>query len=273
MRLFLALVLFLITFPAHAADLIVRRGATSVIAPLFVQHGTTEDGLTGLAYNTGSLTCYYKRNTAASPVQITLVTNTAGTYVSGGFVEVSSSNMPGAYELGIPNAALIAGADNVVVVCRGAANMRTNQLLVQLINYDLDTSTQTVTVGTNNDKTGYSLSPSQTFTTSGSVGAVSNPVTVGTNNDKTGYRISGTKQTLDSMNDPSPQAIWSLPLENFQAAGSAGQYLDRAYHYTSAPMIIDTKTKRYSLKKDDCVSDYESGTTTLTERTPDRTCQ
>ena len=63
--------------------------------------------------------------------------------------------------------------------------------------------TAAVTVGTNNDKTGYSLSSSQTFSTTGSVGSVTgavgsvtgavgsvtSSVTVGTNNDKSGYSL------------------------------------------------------------------------------------
>lgn len=75
--------------------------------------------------------------------------------------------------------------------------------------------TGAVTVGTNNDKTGYSLSGSQTFNLTGSitgnlsgsvgsvtgnvggnvvgsVGSVTTGVTVTTNNDKTGYRLSST---------------------------------------------------------------------------------
>ncbi len=58
-----------------------------------------------------------------------------------------------------------------------------------------------VTVGTNNDKIGYSLSGTQTFNNtgtwtgnlSGSVGSVTGTVIVGTNNDKTGYSLAGTQ--------------------------------------------------------------------------------
>jgi hypothetical protein len=57
-----------------------------------------------------------------------------------------------------------------------------------------------VTVGTNNDKTGYSLDSSQTFSTTGSVGSVTgavgsvtSPVTAGTVSDKTGYSLSSSQ--------------------------------------------------------------------------------
>ena len=63
----------------------------------------------------------------------------------------------------------------------------------------VDTVTNGVTVSTNNDKTGYSLSGTQSFNLtgnitgnlSGSVGSVTSGVTVTTNNDKTGYALSG----------------------------------------------------------------------------------
>jgi hypothetical protein len=61
-------------------------------------------------------------------------------------------------------------------------------------------STGRVTVGTNNDKTGYSLGNSQTFSTTGSVGSVTgavgsvtSPVTAGTVSDKTGYSLSSSQ--------------------------------------------------------------------------------
>jgi len=106
-----------------------------------------------------------------------------------------------------------------------------------------------VTVGTNNDKTGYSLTATTglgnqtaniTGNLSGSVGSVTGAVgsvtgsvgsisgitfptnfadlaitlttglvSVGTNNDKTGYSISGTKTTLDALNDIAATAIVS----------------------------------------------------------------
>lgn len=60
--------------------------------------------------------------------------------------------------------------------------------------------TNGVTVSTNNDKTGYSLS--QSFPTNFAdlaITATTGKVTVGTNDDKTGYSISGTTTTLDAL--------------------------------------------------------------------------
>ena len=54
-----------------------------------------------------------------------------------------------------------------------------------------------VTVGTNNDKTNYTVSAGTITTVTGAVGSVTSPVTVGTNNDKTNYTVSaGTITTV-----------------------------------------------------------------------------
>src|SRR5581483_8504599 len=92
-------------------------GTTSLIVELSILNSsvTTGAGLTGLAYNTSGLKAYYKRNTGNASVAITLQSGSLGTWSSGGFKEVDSTNMPGIYELGIPDAALAAGADSVLI--------------------------------------------------------------------------------------------------------------------------------------------------------------
>lgn len=91
---------------------------------------------------------------------------------------------------------------------------------------DFDPSSETVTVGTNNDKSGYSISGTlntldqldtqQDTQHSNTVSAISSlndfdptseSVIVGTNNDKSGYSISGTKNTLDELNDVSTSEV------------------------------------------------------------------
>lgn len=107
------------------AKLSMRPGSTSQTVYIFVQDSsvTTGAGLTGLAFNTGSLTAYYVRPLAAATA-ITLATQTVtGAFSSGGFVEVSSANMPGLYRLDIPDAALATGVRSVAILLKGAANM------------------------------------------------------------------------------------------------------------------------------------------------------
>lgn len=57
-------------------------------------------------------------------------------------------------------------------------------------------------------------------------------VTVGTNADKTGYSISGTKTTLDALNDPTTAAIadavWDEAISGHLGAGSTGEALNAA---------------------------------------------
>lgn len=97
------------------------------------------------------------------------------------------------------------------------------------------TITGTVTVGTNNDKTGYSISGTKTTLdalndiSAGSILATpanklatdsSGRVTVGSNADKTGYSISGTKQTLDALNDITAASVWSVATRTLTSFGS-----------------------------------------------------
>ena len=109
-------------------------GTTSVTLLVFIQDTTsaTGAGLTGLVFNTASLTAYYARPGAAAAA-ITLATQTvAGAFSSGGFVEVDATNMPGVYRFDIPDAALAAGVSSVVAMLKGAANMAPLLLEIQL---------------------------------------------------------------------------------------------------------------------------------------------
>jgi hypothetical protein len=78
-----------------------------------------------------------------------------------------------------------------------------------------------VTVTTNNDKTGYSLT--QAFPTNFSSLAITagGAVTVGTNNDKTGYTLTVTPPTSADIAD----AVWDEALSGHTTAGSAGKAL------------------------------------------------
>lgn len=112
---------------------IIPKGSTNVLVNVFIQDSTstTGAGKTGLAYNTAGLTAYYHRNTAASPTAITLATMTVGTWVSGGFKEIDSTNMPGWYQIGLPDAAIAGGADFVGVHLKGATGMAPLPLEIQ----------------------------------------------------------------------------------------------------------------------------------------------
>ena len=69
----------------------------------------THQGLTGQAYGDIDSAGYWRDN-ATSAVAITMATATKGTFTSGGFIEIDSTNMPGWYEFGVPDLCLANGS-------------------------------------------------------------------------------------------------------------------------------------------------------------------
>ena len=107
-------------------------GATSVILEVFIEDSASAgNGKTGLVFNSGSLVASYKIDTGTARQAISLVTATLGTWVSGGFKEVDATNMPGVYELSVPDAAFASGA-SVFIMLKGASGMFPVQIIVEL---------------------------------------------------------------------------------------------------------------------------------------------
>src|SRR3954468_3805617 len=120
---------------------VIRKvGATSQILQVFIadSSSTTGAGLTGLVFNTASLTAYYHRDTDTTATAITLVTMTVGTFTSSGFKEIDATNMPGWYQFCPPDAAIAASAKSCGFHLKGATNMAPLPLEVQLVAYDPD---------------------------------------------------------------------------------------------------------------------------------------
>lgn len=120
------------------AKLTVKTGSTSRREYIFIQDSTstTGAGKTALAYNTSGLKAYYVRPGATSTA-ITIVTQTVtGSYSSGGFVEIDSTNMPGVYRFDVPDAAFAASSDKVIVMLSGATGMAPVVLEYDLVAYD-----------------------------------------------------------------------------------------------------------------------------------------
>lgn len=119
--------------------LIATKGATSQTCYVFIRDSslTTGLGLTGLAYNSGSLVGSYVRP-LGSRTAITLATQTVtGAWSSGGFVEVDATNMPGVYRFDIPDAVFATGVDSSIVMLKGATNMEPVLIEFQLIGANL----------------------------------------------------------------------------------------------------------------------------------------
>lgn len=122
-------------------------GATSEIWQIFIRDSssTTGAGLTGLVFNTASLTAYYHRDTDTTATAMTLVTMTVGTFTSLGFKEIDATNMPGWYQFCPPNAAIASGAKSCGFHLKGATNMASLPIEVQLTATNVDSATTFMT--------------------------------------------------------------------------------------------------------------------------------
>lgn len=183
-----------------AFDHTIKKSTTSKIIEIVLRDSSTGQGKTGLA--TGDMSGAYVRE-GGTHFSLSFSAGSAGdSYSSGKWAEVDSTNMPGVYQFHLPNALLATGAD-AVTVRFGATGVLDKIVRISLIDVDLrdadnaglaDVAAILVDTGT----TIPALFPSNfdvlTITGTGHV-------TVGTNNDKTGYSISGTKTTLDALND------------------------------------------------------------------------
>lgn len=120
----------------------VTKDTTSKIVHIFIQDSSATDGsgLTGLVFGSSGLTAYYVRPGDVTANSISLVDCTLGTYTSGGFKQFDSTNMPGVYEFGIPNAVLATGADQAVIMLKGATNMAPVLMEIQLTDMDFYTA-------------------------------------------------------------------------------------------------------------------------------------
>lgn len=103
------------------------------------KYANASPGFTGLVYNSSGITCYYIRKGQSSTTSITLAAGTLGTYVNsgsagsgGGLIAIDATNMPGAYQLSVPNLALGAGATAVIIWIRGVANMADVRIEIEL---------------------------------------------------------------------------------------------------------------------------------------------
>jgi hypothetical protein len=119
-----------------------KAGDTSNILQVFIQDSssTTGAGLTGLVFNSASLTAYYHKDVDTTATAISLVTMTVGTFTSLGFKEIDATNMPGWYQFCPPDAALSSGK-TVGFHLKGATNMAPLAIEVQLVSVDVQNAT------------------------------------------------------------------------------------------------------------------------------------
>jgi hypothetical protein len=116
-------------------------GIASFTLPIIIYDtsSTTGAGLSGVTHSSSGLVFEYRRQGQSSWTSVTPVSATLGTYTSGGIV--ASGSRTGRYEIGIPDAALAAGARFVEVCLRGAANMHPVDIEIELDAVDYQDAT------------------------------------------------------------------------------------------------------------------------------------
>lgn len=159
--------------------MIVKAGSVNVSVYYYIVQdasGTSPgEPVTGLLFSdieTGGSASFMRQG--AARVDLTLITlaSASATHADGGFILVDDTNMPGLYRCDYPDAAFVTGVDQTFcqIVVASANNAVAAPILI-----DIDDSV---------DQTGDS------FGRIGVNGAGLTNVTVGTNNDKTGYTLS-----------------------------------------------------------------------------------
>jgi len=115
------------------AKLTVKAGATSRLEHVFILDSASTAGAGKTALTNASITAFYFRpgDTTTTGRSITLAGGTLGTWSSGGFIQVNATDMPGLYEIGIPNAIFAAGVNHAVVMIKGTG------IAPVLLEYDL----------------------------------------------------------------------------------------------------------------------------------------
>lgn len=109
----------------------INAGKSGVTINAFIKD-SSNDGVTGLVFDSAGLTCYYVRPGAVA-IQLALVTQTiTGTHADGGFVEVDAANMPGIYRLDLSNAIVASGVNAVKLMLQGAAGIVPTEIEIQL---------------------------------------------------------------------------------------------------------------------------------------------
>lgn len=259
-----------------------------------------------------SFTVYRSRNGGAAAAYTTPTIN-----------ETDSSNMPGVYELLVDEDTTIGSGNDseeyVVHISHAgmAPVVRTIELYrpkitlgetIGVTSGAVDDVTLVATTTTNTDMRGTdnALLAASAPTNFGDLAITSTTgrVTVGTNNDKTGYSISGTKTTLDALNDVSTaqvnaevdtaladydpptkaeldsglaglndptaaaiaDAVWDEPLAGHLTAGSTGVYLSNIHTHvdTDIPAQIsglnDLSAAQVNAEVDTALADYDAPT-------------
>ncbi|MES2367704.1 MAG: hypothetical protein V4563_17640 [Pseudomonadota bacterium] len=181
-------------------------GATDQTIDVFIQDSssTTGAGLTGLVYTSPSLVCYYRKGATGSATALTLATQTVGgAHSDGGFVEISSGNMPGFYRLDLSDT-IVDALGSATLTLKGAANMAPSTVELQMVAFDPEAALAT-----------------PTNITAGTITTATNVTTISTDG------ITGTSLSAGALTDIQA-TVWNATLASYLTAGSAGAALNAA---------------------------------------------
>lgn len=212
------------------AKQLVQLNNTSRSEYIFIQNSssTTGAGLTGLTYLSAGLTAAHvvERGTAAS-IGFASLASASAAWSSGGFVEVDAALMPGVYRFDVPNV-VFATADKSVVMLKGATNMAPVVLEYQIVGFNPDDAV----------RLGLTAIPNVAQGTTGAIstGNATGQVTVVTNNDKTGYSL--TTAPLNTAQTAS--AVWDALLASYTTANSFGARIVRTISTSPSNQVTIT---------------------------------
>lgn len=116
----------------------IKAGTTSFTLAILVYKTSDGTFFTGLTHASSGLVFEYRRRNQSTWTDVTAVAGTLGSFTSGGFV--ADGAQAGAYEIGVPNAAITAGADRVYVRLRGVDDMHPVIIEVELDVVDYQTA-------------------------------------------------------------------------------------------------------------------------------------
>jgi hypothetical protein len=117
------------------AKLTFNKNATSKQIAVFLRNTSVTSSVSGLTGVTSAgLNCvYYRSGAVATALTLTSLASVTSTHLTGGFIEVSASGMPGIYRLDLANTMLLTGADFVTVVLKGITNGDEVPLEIELL--------------------------------------------------------------------------------------------------------------------------------------------
>lgn len=120
-------------------DHTVKAGTTSKQVEFVLRDSSTGQGYTGLTSSDVNMS-YFREGDSGGSIGIGTFSGNIGAFSAGSFVEVDSTNMPGLYQLDIPDAALATGVDAVTIAIT-ATGVIDKFLRICLLSVDLRDAT------------------------------------------------------------------------------------------------------------------------------------